>query len=492
MAVFLSFQSGISALNVGSSRIDKEGSDNGPLPARSLVNTISRLHPEKLIGPGAIGCSQNPSLSEKTYPVKELQEDFFQFRRHIEETHPCPYAFTGKASFDRLFDAAYGKIEKPMSLREFYCLLAPLKAQIGCGHSHLDYPAEYRRTVQTQKFPLILRFYGNRCFLEKNLIQDSSLPRFCEILSINGIGIGDIADTLRSEIAADGHNRYFKASALENCFQYYYANHYGTPQEYSIRFSARDREEIRDILIPAVPCSGINFSNREFKDLAFQVFPDRNTALLTIDSFSYYREKNKIFFSYIDKAFSRIREENIGRVIIDLRGNGGGDPFCASYLWAHLEREPLPYFIERYGKYSDLAEPIEPAENRFAGELFVLIDGSNFSTTGHFCSLLKYHGRSVFVGTETGGTYTCNAAVKVFPLENTGLRLKIATGSFAAAVKGLPKNRGIIPQYPIETSLEDWIDGRDAVLDWTLRRIDSQKEPERVETLSGIPEDGGY
>jgi hypothetical protein len=410
------------------------------------------------------------TLKEK-YSVMELREDFLQFRKHIEEIHPCPYEFTSKESFDRSFQAQYEKINEPMSLLDFYRLLAPLKGKIGCGHAHLDYPREYRRTVQNHKFPLILTFLENSCFVRKDLNENSSLPIYSEILSINGVGIESIMETLRSEISADGHNAFFKTSALEDCFQYYYANHYGAPKEFVIEYRTNENGDIHEAVIPAIPCSGINYSNKVPKDLNVQVFPEINTAALTIESFNYYNEKNKIFFDFVDKAFSRIKQENIKNVIIDLRGNGGGDPFCASYLWSYIEREPFPYFSEPYGKYAELSKPIKQADNHFAGELFFLTDGSNFSTTGHFCSLVKYHDRGTFIGTETGSTYTCNAAVRVFPLKNTGIGLKIATGSFAAAVSELPKDRGIIPHHIIQTNIEDLKNKKDTVLDYALKLI---------------------
>ncbi len=437
-----------------------------------LASAHSYMHPSRSFQAHPDSTSRI-AMEEETYPVEQLQEDFLQFRKHIEEVHPCPYEFTGKESFDRAFQTEYEKIKEPMTLREFYNLLAPLKAKIGCGHAHLDYPGEYRRAVQTYKFPLILRILENRCYIQRDLNTNSSLPLYGELLSIDGIGIQTIMNTLRSEISADGHNRFFKTSALETCFQYYYANHYGAPEEFNIAYRIKETGGIREAVIPAIPCAGINYSNKVPKDLDVQVFPQKNTAVLTIDSFVYYEEKNKIFFAFVDRAFSRIQEEGIGNVVIDLRGNGGGDPFCASYLWSYIEREPYPYFSEPYGKYAELAKPIKQADHRFTGKLYLLIDGSNFSTTGHFCSLVKYHDQGTFIGTETGGTYTCNAAVRVFPLKNTEIGLKIATGSYAAAVKGFPKDRGIVPHHAVETTIEDLKHGKDMVLDYALKLIEN-------------------
>ena len=192
---------------------------------------------------------------------------------------------------------------------------------------------------------------------------------------------------------------------------------------------------------------------------------------MTVSSFIYYGKRNKIFSSYVDDSFSKIKKAGIKNLIIDLRGNDGGDPFCAAYLLSYIEQKPVPYFARPYGKYAKLAGPVKQAENNFKGRLFFLIDGSGFSTTGHFCALLKYHQMGTFIGTETGGTYSCNAAVKRIQLKNTRILLKIARSSFAAAVTGLPKNRGIIPHHIVEPDLNDLRNNRDRVMDFTLKLI---------------------
>jgi hypothetical protein len=50
---------------------------------------------------------------------------------------------------------------------------------------------------------------------------------------------------------------------------------------------------------------------------------------------------------------------------------------------------------------------IKPARNKFSGTMYVLIDGGCFSTTGHLCSLLRYHGIGTFIGEETAGSFAC-------------------------------------------------------------------------------------
>ena len=106
----------------------------------SNLEDLKKAYPDNTNGINMPEKPRRPTTLKEQYSVKELQEDFLQFRKCIEETHPSPYAFTPKKSFDRSFQIQHEKIDKPMSLNDFYRILAPLKGKIGDGHAHLDYP----------------------------------------------------------------------------------------------------------------------------------------------------------------------------------------------------------------------------------------------------------------------------------------------------------------------------------------------------------------
>ena len=50
---------------------------------------------------------KSPYLIKKHYPVKELQEDFKQFRHHLTHTFPHPYEFTSKKLFHKFIQKQY-------------------------------------------------------------------------------------------------------------------------------------------------------------------------------------------------------------------------------------------------------------------------------------------------------------------------------------------------------------------------------------------------
>ena len=179
-----------------------------------------------------------------------------------------------------------------------------------------------------------------------------------------------------------------------------------------------------------------------------------------------------MFKSFIDSSFNVIQTKNIENLVMDLCGNNGGDPFCASYLFSYLAPKELPYFPEPYGKYARLAEPLSLPQNNFQGNLFTLIDGSCFSTTGHFCALLKYHKIGKFIGTETGATFTCTGNVRYLNLHHTRLILGTAREQrYSVAVKNMDKKSGVLPDYPVERSQNDLVAGKDTVLNFALDLI---------------------
>jgi hypothetical protein len=169
----------------------------------------------------------------------------------------------------------------------------------------------------------------------------------------------------------------------------------------------------------------------------------------------------------------KFRIEQIRNLILDLRGNDRGDPFCAVPLLSYLEHEPVPYYEEPYGRYAEFAEPIPIEENHFSGNLYTLLDGYCGSTNGHFCALLKYNRIGKFVGTPGGATYKCNAGRDTeISLDHTGMILTFGRTTYAAVVKGMDKTEPVMPDYPVQVTYEDFLNGRDVFLETAMKLIE--------------------
>ncbi len=168
----------------------------------------------------------------------------------------------------------------------------------------------------------------------------------------------------------------------------------------------------------------------------------------------------------------RIKDKGIRNLVLDLRGNDGGDPFCAVILYSYLENEPAPYFAEPYGKYAGLAEPVPLPQDHFNGNLYTLLDGRCGSTNGHFCALLKYHGIGRFVGTPSGSTYVCNAGKNSeVTLDRTSIILTLGRSSFAADVKGMDRSKPIMPDHPVRETYRNFLAGKDVYMETAIELI---------------------
>ena len=435
-----------------------------------------------------------PRPVELPFAVEDLRGDLLQIRRALEEMHPAVYGFINKEAFERLYEEQLKRIDRPMTLGEFYRIAAPLVAAVGCGHTALSTPNGYWTAAPPRFFPLGVRFVVGRAYVVRGADPAGILQPGSEILSINGRGISDILTDLKALVSSDGLNDGNKTERINALFPFLYAT-FGFPEEFvvgalppgrktavEVRLRALERSKI-----PADPSAETQPTSSGDPNLDLKILPDgQSTAVLTIRDFSYYQAPDK-FKGFIDESFDRVRKAGVRHLILDLRDNGGGDPFCTTHLLSYLEPRPVPYFARVYpSPYERFAEPIPRAAGAFSGRLFILINAGCFSSTGHLCALLKHHNIGTFIGTETGGTYECNDARREIHLEKTRLRLFVARMTFTAAVEGLPRYRGIIPDIEVEPGIADLLSGKDPVLERALSLIAGGVSASRAGLLQGL------
>jgi hypothetical protein len=409
------------------------------------------------------------------YTPSELREDFTQLRDAMETLHPKLYAFTGKGEFDRLLDEQYARLDHSMEIEEFYAIVKPVLARIGCGHARMQTPEGYWQRGPGRLFPLELVFLQTGAYVLSSQADTTIVPAGAEIVSINGTPIEDIIGRMWDNISADGYNEHWKRFRLNRAFVYFYALLFGYPDSFRIVYRApEDGRREQATLVPAAfedidETPDHRHTEGDWVDshLGFEIIEGRNVAVMTIRTFAYYDEREK-FYTYVDHAFERIHAANIGNLVVDVRGNDGGDPFCTVHLLSYIEPRPVRYFGRRYMQYGRFADPIPPARNRFEGNLVILIDGGCYSSTGHLCAVLDYNNIGTFVGAETGGTFTCNDASKSITLRHTGLQVTMPRMTFVAAVSGMDPARGIVPDHVVEPRIEDLIEGRDTIREFAL------------------------
>jgi Peptidase family S41 len=412
-----------------------------------------------------------PVLNAK-YSATAMQADFNQLLNLIETNHPALYAYTSKEAYQAVVKMQFEKIQDSATVVDFLKILMPLVVKVGCGHSQLWLPQWVWKDSTVGFLPLRLFVKKGRVYIMRNLSADPSIKLSTEVTAINGKPIPELLDMMNSYISTDGNNMSAKKDFLNTSWlSGLLAIALNFPKNYVVDTRLATRDLGQQIKLSAMNLDAYNkLEAWPSNSPKFIIDSTHNTGILTIRTFSFY-DSVAGFRHLIDSFFAEVNQQRIQNVILDLRDNSGGDPFCSSYLLAYLEKTPVPYYSEPYERYVELAKPIPMAANHFEGNIYTLINGNCFSSTGHLCALMKYHHIGKFIGSETGGTYTCNDNGAYFSLNKTGIQLRIARNSFSVAVNGIPRFQGISPDFRVDATLEDNIAHNDAVISYAMELI---------------------
>ncbi|MDB5272846.1 MAG: peptidase family [Chitinophagaceae bacterium] len=399
-----------------------------------------------------------------TLSPQQYKEDFQQLTELLE-THPAVNTFTTAQAFKALETQQAATIKEGMTQQDFYNAATPLVAAVKCGHTQLLREKGFINDYMLV-FPLKIYAVGDKVYVLENYSANQEVKPGSEIVSINGESIQTIFSNLEAKSSSDAGIESAKRAWLNRNFPFYYRLYYPASDAFQVVTKTDPEARAKEFKVPAISLKKWNSQfiwDAPMKGL--KVNKEKNVAVMTISSFSYYTEGSRmLFFNFIDTAFARLKKEGISNLMVDLRNNSGGDPFCGEYLLSYLLPNPFVYFKESSSWYDSLKTIQELSDQRYKGNLVVLINGRSFSTTGHVCSLLKYYKTGIFVGEETGGTYTCNDGKKDHILKNTRLVLTLPEKTFSTAVEGISNAQGILPDYPVVPSIEDQLNDKDVVL----------------------------
>ncbi len=425
---------------------------------------------------------QQEPISGRIYPLAQLQQDFKQFQDTIENKHPKLY--TAEDELSNLFEKQYALLNRDMNELYFYRLLSPIMAKLNCGHSNIVISEEYEDYLRKdgKLLPLNVIVIDDRIFVTKDL-SALGLSAGSEIKSINGYPAPNIISIFLDNLTSDGANQTRKYQVINMQFNDLYHILIDDSESFVVTYTDPRETVVKEATLPGIAVSKIRDLNLtlsslgvylDWKALKNDISKEINSnyALLNARSFLV---NSKDFQRVTDEFFEEVADKQIPNIIIDLRGNWGGPPKSSVLLYSYLIQEPEKYFTKDAPFfYYQYKKAIKPAENNYHGNVYILIDGTCFSTTGHLVSLLKSHKLGTFIGEETGGSFLCSGNARSSTLKNTGLRLYCSVDSYEVEAVGLTPGRGVMPDYQVRPSLTDYLSGNDSVKQFALELIDKK------------------
>lgn len=432
--------------------------------------------------------TQIRSLSKETIQVRQispgdLQHDFTLLREALQREHAGLYRYKSKDEFAHTSDSLLQTLNQPMDQFKFGAIVRFYLSTIKDGHtgSSLADDLMQHYSQHVNMFPFQPLFIGNKAYAVCNGF-DELLPG-TELLSIDGMNVNDIRKQLFRYLSGDGRIESKKYWVLNrDAFPFLYSWVFGEKTEYTIEFKTKSGD-VKTILLAAKylkePCTPLAIPHNT-KQLRLESKSSK-LAVLTISTFSSekLRQTNENFVQFLDTTFRELRANKTTTLIIDLRYNSGGDDKNGALLYSYLTSKPFKYFEAIETKRRRLTPTDhpglgiqEPAVSNFNGKVIFIINGLCFSTTADFCAIAKSHNRGKFVGEETGGAYQGNTSGETFrmTLPNSSINISIPTHMYHNAVRRQKYlDRGIIPDYIVEPSIDDVISGKNVQLDYALK-----------------------
>ena len=152
-------------------------------------------------------------------------------------------------------------------------------------------------------------------------------------------------------------------------------------------------------------------------------------------------------------------------IIIDLRGNPGGDPSVAEQLAAQFMDGQV--LFGKFNTRAGIMDRMVIGKNVYTGPLVILIDATSFSASEHFSSGMQALGRAVVIGERTpGGASAMNLTV----LSN-GAIFGYHVAELLAPDDTVLEGYGIIPDIHVDLERNQLLQGIDAQLQAAIDTI---------------------
>jgi C-terminal processing protease CtpA/Prc len=486
--------------------------------------------------------SQITTDSKNLLSVEALTDDIRILKEVLETVHPGLYRYTSKPDMDKLFADTKKQLDKPLTEIEFYKRINPILTAIKDEHTFAVPSDKWWKTQIGQTsyagsspaatgklFPFFIRIIDRRIYIENNLSDSLSINPGDEIVSVNGQSAKEVLDVLLPTISGNGNIESFRLRHLEqfslsqtyNRFMVHYAIFIGTPEVFE--FKIKPRSGTASLYkIPALTSQKI-FNNywrrystvndpkkRKENPLEFKILNDK-AGYLRLSAFHtpVWSKYNYSYSTEFRTIFKYIADKHIQNLVVDLRGNEGGNSTIAMEALQYLCKDsyrPYDYHVVNNYRFPALkkyfrdstamsnfpdevfirqtdgtyrsnpaykteswSRPMQPGANNFKGKLYVLTDGATGSAAAIFATLIRVNRKdAVFIGEECGGDMEgpVSGGGTDITLPNSGIKVDIPFIRRVINLNGYQnrKAHGILPDHLVKASPDDLFSNNDPVL----------------------------
>jgi hypothetical protein len=464
-------------------------------------------------------------LAKRILTAVQMKEDFDVLKKTLTTLHPGIYRYQTPESLKKILGAFESKLVNSFPEGEFFLLVSQFANQIYCGHTFAN-PYNQDGILRERLFngktylPFYFRIIDGKFIVTENA-SSNNLSKGSEITKINGITGKAIIEKLLTVTKSDGRNTVaHRVQSIElprseaeryALFDWYFPLFFPLKGEtYTIEavdFQSKKPVKFQTSAMmkterTAEMAKRYGASPTYDDGWKFEIKED-STAYLKIDNSITWRLKTIKFKEFLANAFSEMRTKNIKNLIVDLRGNGGGDMTIGYELAKYLANKELPVYaasrrlirtvtaqpdlVKNLQTYNDglkyalqngvqkeiykTAESnffeilpsantenfpqVTPYDNSFRGNAFVISDASNASATFQFLNYVKENKLAKIVGQTSGGNKQGINGGSYFFLSLPNSKVEIDVPVYFQAPLAAQKDEGVMPDVFVNRKAPD-------------------------------------
>ena len=469
------------------------------------------------------------SAADTSLTAAQAKSDAAILVKTMRALHPALDKYRSPAEVDAAFARFTARAEQARSAAAMYLAATELAAAIRCGHTWTNVlnqqgPIKARLLDTADKLPLTMTLVDGRW-----RVLASATPGITandEIIAIDGRSSAAVVATMLPYLRADGSSDGKRLRQLGHDRPDFSMMDIvwpllAPPGEGRFQLQVRSGDGVvRTVAAPATTlaarAASLKAQGVASIDASWRLRIDGDLAVLTLPTFAFYRSKFD-WRGFMAESFATLRQRQIGRLVIDIRDNEGGDGEIGLELLSWLVKSPVTYvsdqsvttyervpyalaryldtwdygFFDRTGQVDPIVDgpqkgrlrfrpnaakvhQVTPRENGYQGSSWLLVGAENSSATFALAQLVQQSGAATLVGQKTGGNARGlnGGQLTWVNLPHSGVAVDIPLLASSYGVD--TPDASVIPDIVVQRSFERQVAGRDEEMETVKALIAGQ------------------
>lgn len=427
----------------------------------------------------ATGAASSVPKTAPLYSAEQVRADLQQLYASLQRGSYNLFAHTPKACLDSAYQAYLASLNKPLTLLEAQKLFMRFTALAAIAHTRIDFPSEAYKAYLAEggktlpiEFAITPQTISIADYFDRS--EASPIAVGDQLLAVDGEPVAKWLPKLQAYIAAD--NEEIMASLSEGLVVPLLWLHDGERDHYELTLKSASTGTVYSYSQVTLPhelqSTGLaaKDSPHEEKVRDFRIVEGEIGYLKPGPFYNVYATSHTEiwdpteFHQFIDRAFTEFKQQQVEKVLIDIRANPGGTNSFSDHMLAWFADKPFKFASDFRIKVSDLSRasnarrlegegvsnatsvlleelyakhelgdivsfPLETAKphggDRSLGDakIYVLIDRYSYSNAVSVAAIAQDYDFATVIGEKTGDLATTYAAMETFKLDQTGIEV---------------------------------------------------------------------